>query len=211
MYLTVFGATGTVGRTVVDEALARGHRVTAAVRNPARTAQLPAAAEPAVADAEDPAQVAALARGRDAVVGATRPAAGHESRLGAAAHALLTGTAAGGSRLLLVGGAATLTVPDTGRLLLDDPRYLPADARAIAAACVDQLARCREHEGDWSYLSPPAQLDDGPRTGRYRIGADELVVDADGASRISAADLAVALLDEAERPAHRRRRFTVGY
>ncbi|BCJ36267.1 3-beta hydroxysteroid dehydrogenase [Actinocatenispora thailandica] len=211
MYLTVFGATGTVGSAVLDEALARGHRVTAAVRNPARTAELPAGAEPAVADAADAAQVATLARDRDAVIGATRPPDGHESRLGRMASALLTGTSAGGSRLLLVGGAATLTVPDTGRRLIDDPRYLPAAARAIAAACVDQLARCREHDGDWTYLSPPAQLDDGPRTGRYRVGRDELVVDEAGESRISVADLAVALVDELERPAHRRCRFTVGY
>ena len=76
----------------------------------------------------------------------------------------------------------------------------------------DQLAVCREpSDVDWAYLSPPVLLEPGPRTGHYRLGADDLVADASGVSRISNADLAVALLDEAERPKHHRTRFTVGY
>ncbi|MGW6121297.1 NAD(P)-dependent oxidoreductase [Nocardia sp. NPDC055165] len=81
----------------------------------------------------------------------------------------------------------------------------PAELAAIAQACADQLAACRsDAAADWTFLSPPADLIPGERTGDYRVGADELLVDADGVSAISMEDFAVALLDEAERPAHRR-------
>jgi putative NADH-flavin reductase len=147
------------------------------------------------------------------VVGATRPSPGREDELVTTAEALLAGLARTGVRLLLVGGAGSLTVPGTGgTAAIDDPRHVPAAWRAIAQACTDQLAVCRaETEVDWAYLSPPALLEPGRRTGRYRLGADELLVDAGGRSAISMEDLAVALLDEAERPAHHRTRFTVAY
>lgn len=93
----------------------------------------------------------------------------------------------------------------------DAPDF-PAALLPIAHACAGQLAAYRaESEVDWAYLSPPALLEPGPRTGRYRLGADDLFVDESGTSRITNADLAVALLDEAERPKHHRVRFTVGY
>jgi putative NADH-flavin reductase len=88
----------------------------------------------------------------------------------------------------------------------------PAAWRPIALACNAQLDACRAEQGvDWAYLSPPALLEPGERTGRYRLGAGELLVDAAGRSAISMEDFAVALLDEAERPRHRRVRFTVAY
>ncbi len=208
MRITVFGAAGNVGRRVVAEALSRGHQVTAVVRDPARFAGPPATVRRG--DARDLADVAELSAGQDVVIGAVRPAPGSESDLVTAAKALLAGTAA---RLLLVGGAATLTVPGTGgRTVLDDSRYLSPDYRPIALACAGQLAACRAETGtDWAYLSPAASLEPGVRTGTYRLGKDELVVDAQGRSAISMEDLAVALLDEAENPRHHRTRFTVGY
>jgi putative NADH-flavin reductase len=85
--------------------------------------------------------------------------------------------------------------------------------RPIALACVEQLAVCRATDADvdWAYLSPAALLEPGERTGAYRKGTDELLVDGSGRSAISMEDLAVALLDEAERPAHHRTRFTVAW
>ena len=84
--------------------------------------------------------------------------------------------------------------------------------RDIALACVDQLAACRSDTvADWTYLSPSALLESGERTGTYRLGTDELIVDAQGNSTISMEDLAVVLLDGAERPRHSRTRFTAGY
>lgn len=164
-----------------------------------------------VGDAANPDHVAEFARGRDVVIGATRPAPGSEPDLVKSTLGLLAGTTRAGVRLLLVGGAATLTVPGTDAMVLDGPDF-PAGMRPIANACAQQHAVCRtDSVADWTYVSPPALLEPGPRTGRYRLGADELLVDADGNSAISTADFAVALLDEVERPAHRRTRFTVGY
>jgi len=197
MRITVFGATGAVGREVVAEARARGHEVRPASRSTG-------------VDATDPAHVTRLAAGQDLVISATRPQPGHEPQLVAVARALFAGLRDTETRLLLVGGAATLRTPD-GVLVQEAPDF-PASLVPIANACAEQLAVCRgESDVDWAYLSPPALLEPGPRTGRYRLGADDLIADESGTSRITNADLAVALLDEAERPKHHRTRFTVGY
>ncbi|WP_043632498.1 NAD(P)-dependent oxidoreductase [Nonomuraea candida] len=165
-----------------------------------------------VGDAADPGDVARLSAGQDLVISATRPAPGHEDDLVTTARALLAGVAESGVRLLLVGGAAGLTVPGTGGLTVVETPDFPPSWRPIALACNAQLDVCRaERAADWTYVSPPALIEPGERTGRYRIGADELLVDAAGRSAISMEDFAVALLDEAERPRHRRVRFTVAY
>lgn len=212
MRITVFGAAGSVGSRVVAEALSRGHEVTAIMRDPARFHELPTAAKARPGDAANVEDVAELSAGQDVVISATRPAPGSEGELAATARALLAGLARTGVRLLIVGGAGGLTVPGGGgKTVMDDPDF-PADWRAIALACNDQLEACRaETTVDWAYLSPPALLEPGARTGVYRLGADELLVDAEGNSKISMEDLAVALLDEAERPKHHRTRFTVAY
>ncbi|MGK5636902.1 NAD(P)-dependent oxidoreductase [Streptomyces sp. URMC 126] len=213
MRITVFGAAGNAGSTVVAEALSRGHQVTAVVRDPARFDRLPAAAGHRTGDAADPADVARLAAGQDVVVSAVRPAPGRERDLVTATASLLAGVAGTGARLLVVGGAGSLTVPGGGRTVLDDPAWVPDAWRPIAQASTDQFALVRAAGPDveWTYVSPPALLENGERTGRYRLGADELLVDADGGSAISYQDFAIALLDEAERPKHRRARFTVAY
>ncbi|MFI9202249.1 NAD(P)-dependent oxidoreductase [Streptomyces sp. NPDC053048] len=212
MRITVFGAAGNVGSRVVTEALSRGHEVTAVVRDAARGRGLPAAATVRVGDASSTADIAALSTGQDLVISATRPAPGSEQDLVTTTRALLDGLARTGVRLLLVGGAGPLTVPGTGGLVLDDPALVPPAWRPIALACTEQLAACRAADGvDWTYLSPSALLEPGTRTGSYRLGTDELLVDAHGTSAISMEDLAVALLDEAERPRHHGQRFTVGY
>ncbi|MFD9691574.1 NAD(P)-dependent oxidoreductase [Kitasatospora sp. NPDC059146] len=212
MRITVFGATGNVGRRVVTEALARGHEVTAVVRDPAKPHGLPATVTLAVGDAGEPADVARIVAGQDLAVTATRPAPGREHELAATTRGLLAGLAGTGVRLLAVGGAGSLTVPGTdGTILVESPGF-PAEIRPIALACGEQLELYRaDGEVDWTYLSPAALLEPGVRTGRFRLGRDELLVDADGNSAISMEDLAVALLDEAERPVHRRARFTAAY
>ncbi|MEU5646515.1 NAD(P)-dependent oxidoreductase [Streptomyces milbemycinicus] len=210
MRITVFGAAGSVGSRVVAEALSRGHEVTAVVRNPDRLADPPIGATARVGDAADVEDVVRLSTGQDLVITATRPAPGSEDELVTATKALLAGVASSGVRLLVVGGAATLTVPGTGGALVVDAPDFPAAWRGIALACAEQLEVCRaESEADWAYLSPAALLEPGERTGTYRLGTDELLVGADGTSRISMEDLAVALLDEAEHPRHHRTRFTV--
>ncbi|WP_182907630.1 NAD(P)-dependent oxidoreductase [Microbispora sp. H13382] len=218
MRITVFGATGNVGRRVVAEAVSRRHEVTAVARTAVRLAGLPDRVHGGVhggvhvraGDATDVDDVVASIAGQDLVITATCPAPGQEGELVAAATTLLAACAKTGVRLLLVGGAGSLTVEGGGRLM-DRPGY-PSFLLPIASACVAQLAACRaDTTADWAYLSPADLLVPGARTGRYRVGADELLVDADGESRISMEDLAVALLDEAERPRHHRTRFTVAY
>ncbi|NSC21252.1 NAD-dependent epimerase/dehydratase family protein [Streptomyces albus subsp. chlorinus] len=216
MRIVVFGAAGNVGSRVVNEALARGHEVTAVVRDPVRFPALHPRAAHRVGDAADAGDVAALSDGQDVVVGATRPAPGNEEDLVLAARGLLTGLGVTGVRLLLVGGAGSLSVPGTGGRVRvsDDPRHVPDQWRPIARACERQYALVLRHAPaglDWVYAAPPARLEPGTRTGRYRLGTDELLVDDAGRSAISMEDFAVALLDEAERPGHHRRRFTVAY
>lgn len=213
MNITVFGAAGNVGRRVATEALARGHEVTAVVRDPARASGMPTAARLRTGDAADPRTVATLAAGQDLVISATRPAPGREPELAAVTRALLTGLHATGVRLLLVGGAAGLTIPGSGGTMVVDTPDFPSFLRPIALACNEQLDACRTtaHDVDWAYLSPPSLLEPCERTGRFRLGTDELIVDARGVSALSMEDLAVALLDEAERPKHHRARFTAAY
>ncbi len=212
MRIIVFGASGAVGSRVVDEAVGRGHSVTAVSRDAARLRELSSRVEIRSGDAAKPDHVAELSAGHDAAISATRPAPGREEELAAVAEALLAGLARTGVRLLVVGGAAGLRVPG-GTMLLDTPDF-PPDLRPIALACNQQLDVFQAATAgpvDWAYLSPPALLEPGVRTGRYRVGAHDLLIDAEGNSHISMEDFAVALLDEAERPGHHRTRFTVGY
>ncbi|MFE9577994.1 NAD(P)-dependent oxidoreductase [Nocardia sp. NPDC006044] len=211
MRITVFGAAGDVGSRVVAEALGRGHEVVAVIRDPARAAAVPAGAVVRIGDAADLDDVVTLTAGQDLAITATRPPSGQEHELPALTSVLLKALAHNGVRLLIVGGAATLLVPDADGATLHETPDFPAELRPIAQACADQLALCRaETVTDWTYLSPPAELVPGERTGTYRRGVDELLIRADGSSGISMEDFAVALLDEAEHPVHRRTRFTVG-
>lgn len=207
MRIIIFGAAGSVGSRTAVEALSRGHEVTAVVRG--RDRELPQGVTVKIGDAADPAQVAELTQGHDAAVSAVRASSGREHEQVEATDALLKGVAKSSVRLLIVGGAATLRVPDSGSQVLDDPRYISEEWRAVAEASAAQHRRCmEEQEADWTYLSPPAMLVPGVRTGKYRSGTDELLVDTEGVSRISVEDLAVAILDELEVPKHRRARFT---
>ncbi|WP_067894884.1 NAD(P)-dependent oxidoreductase [Nocardia vaccinii] len=212
MRITVFGASGAVGSRVVAEAVDRGHTVTAVSRDAARLRELASRIEIRSGDAANPDQVAELSADRDVVISATRPGPGREEELAAVAVALLTGLARTEVRLLVVGGAAGLRVPG-GAMLIDTPDF-PSDLRPIAFACNQQLDVFQAATAgpvDWAYVSPPTLLEPGVRTGCYRVGAHDLLVDAEGNSFISMEDFAVALLDEAERPKHHRTRFTVGY
>ncbi|MCX5192424.1 NAD(P)H-binding protein [Streptomyces sp. NBC_00249] len=208
MRIAVVGAAGMAGSRIITEALRRGHGVTAVFRG-ARPQSLPADVTAVRGDATDVDRMTGLFSAADAVVGATRPAPGSESTVTTTTRALLDAAAAAGSRALFIGGSGPLHSP-SGGLVLDDPRYVPPAWRAIAASSVAQLDVCRAHTADWSYLSPPALLEPGTRTGTYRRGTTTLLVAADGSSRISAEDLATAAVDELENPGGERH-FTVAY
>ncbi|RPE77205.1 NAD(P)-dependent oxidoreductase [Vulcaniibacterium tengchongense] len=213
MHVALIGATGFIGSAVLEEALARGHRVTAIARSAGRLAARPGLRTSA-ADATDPAAVAEAVRGADAVISAFTgdrrgpDLAGEVARGNAA---ILEGAKrAGVSRLLVVGGAGSLEVAP-GRLLVEEDVF-PAEYKVEARAMAGVLQRLRAETGlDWTFLSPAAEIFPGERTGRFRLGGDRLLADAEGRSRISVQDYAVAMIDELERPAHSRRRFSVAY
>ena len=207
MKIAIIGASGFVGSRILSEALNRGHDVTAIVTDPGK---LPAAPKlrTVKGNATDPASLAPLLGGHDLVISAFNPG---KDENGAGPRLIVDATKrAGIARLLVVGGAGTLEVAP-GRRVIDQPDF-PAQWKAGAlktAAFLDLLRG--EAELDWVFLSPAAMLTPGERTGRYRVGGDQLLTDEAGESRISLEDYAVAMLDEAERPQHHRARFSVAY
>ncbi|MER6028532.1 NAD(P)H-binding protein [Streptomyces sp. NPDC001851] len=202
MTIAVFGATGMVGGRVAGEARARGHRVLALSRKPPLSDDPDMT--PVAVDAGDPDAVreALTGSGADAVVLTVRTFPADREFLVGATRAVLDTAARLGVRVLVVGGAGALRSPGDRELLVaENPAYVPDEYRAVARAGVAQLHLCQAHPAaDWVYLSPPAVLEPGTRTGRYRRGTDTLLIGADGRSWISAEDLAVAVLDELERP-----------
>lgn len=221
MRLTVLGATGMTGSAITAEALDRGHRVTAASRRP-RAAAASDRLVPHALDVADTTAVDQVLEGADAVVLAIRLAPGSESHLVPLTDGVLSAAARSGTRVLIVGGAAPLRSPhDPDLLLIDDPEHVPEEFRALARASLDQFrlfqAQVDDHiaahgktQYGWVYLSPPAVLVPGERSGRYRRGTDTLLTHEDGTSRITAADLAVAVLDELEDPGPDRHMTVIG-
>jgi putative NADH-flavin reductase len=217
MKIALIGATGFVGTAVLAELLQRGHQVTALVRDTTKLAPQPGASLSAVAtDAFDAEAVAAAVRGHDAVVSAFNPGwneAGLYDKFLRGSAAIERGVEAGGvKRLLVVGGAGSLFVAP-GVQLVDTPSFtdhVPANIVPGAQAARDALTTLRNNTTlDWTFLSPPAMLAPGERTGHYRVGGEDLLMDGDKPAGISVADLAVAIADEVERPRHVRARFTV--
>ncbi|MGC0419316.1 putative NADH-flavin reductase [Embleya sp. AB8] len=170
-------------------------------------------------DVTDPGSVASIAAGHDAVVSAIGgdyvDGAAHAALVAAAAAALTEGLRSLGAEapalgLFVVGGAGSLRLADGSRAW--DGEGLPELAIQVMWGQGAALDHYRTVDDvTWTYLSPAADIGPGERTGAYRTGLDDLVVDADGVSRISVADYAVAMLDEIENPKHRGKRFTVAY
>ncbi|MFG1842416.1 NAD(P)-dependent oxidoreductase [Micromonospora sp. NPDC049175] len=219
--IAIFGAGGRAGRAITAEARARGHRVTAVVRNPGTISDIGTDGVAVVrGDVTDPHSTYTISEGHDAVVSAVSPASGPEAlaALGQlddrffvkAVDALLHGmTEAGVPRLVLIGLFANLR-DEQGRLILDDPAAFPGHLRPFALSHTAGLDRLRAADTpvDWLMLTPPAMLDAaGPRLGRYHLGGDR--VPPSGSTTLSYADLAVAVLDEIETPRHHRTRVSV--
>jgi putative NADH-flavin reductase len=203
MKIALVGATGNVGTRIVAEALDRGHAVTAIARNPAALTPRDGLTV-AVGDAQDPATLAPLLAGHDAVVSALR-------FIGSDPAALFDAVRRSGvRRYLVVGGAGSLNTGQGG-LVIDAPGF-PAFALEESREGRDFLTALRTVDDlDWTMLSPSALFVAGERTGHFRLGQDTLLTAADGKSSISYEDYAIALLDEIETPRHIRARFTVGY
>ncbi len=214
MKIVVFGASGAIGRAITAELLERGHSVTAASRRGAPVEGL--VVQAVTGDASDPVSVARLAAGQDAVVSATGPRRGNgedpEDSLLGAARGLAEGLRrAGVRRLVVVGGAGSLEVAP-GQRLVDSPDFPSAwKSTALAhARTLDEVYRGID-DLDWTYVSPAGVIGPGERTGEFRVGGDQLLVDDSGESRISIPDYAIAFADELEDGEAFRRRITVAY
>jgi putative NADH-flavin reductase len=213
MKIALIGATGFVGSAILKEALDRGHEVTAIARHPERL-QPHAKLHSQKGDVYNADDVARLVASHDAVISAFNPGWGNPDMYNLqvkGTQAIISGgKKAGIKRLLFVGGAGSLEVKP-GVQSVDTPEF-PKEWRQGALATREAMNLLRKEPSlDWSFLSPSADLSSGQRTGTFRLGKDQLLVDANGQSRISTQDYAIAMVDKAERPAHVRQRFTVGY
>jgi putative NADH-flavin reductase len=211
--IALLGATGFVGSAILKEALDRGHEVTAIVRNPG-TLTPHEKLRPMKGDVYNEAEIVRLVAGSDAVISAFNPGWSNPdiySQQVKGARSILNGVKNSGvKRLLFVGGAGSLEVTP-GVQSVDMPGF-PAEYMQGALATRETLNMLRKETGlEWSFLSPSADLFPGPRTGIFRLGTDQLLTNAQGESRISVEDYAMAMIDEVEKPQHIRRRFTVGY
>jgi len=202
MTIALIGASGNAGSRILKELSDRGHHVTALARHPDRIPKLPNVTA-RQADVFERDALAALLKGHEAVISAVHFTASDPDLLIAAVKA------SGVARYLVVGGAGSLEVAP-GVRVIDAPDFPAAyrDEALKGAAFLDLLRQ--EPDLDWTFLSPSALFVAGQRTGRFRLGGDQLLVSGQGSS-ISFEDFAVALVDEIEAPAHRRQRFTVGY
>lgn len=209
MKVVLYGAGGRAGSRILKELVGRGHQVVAVARDAAGAIAQPGVSS-AVDDLSDASHTAEVIKGADAVVSAYAPPQGDTDQLVAVTGRMIQAVAQTGvPRFVMVGGAGTLevapgvTLTDSGKL---PPEWLP-----IAKSHGSAFQLLRSSSIGWTYLCPAAFFDPGERTGHFRIGGDNLIVDPQGNSRISMEDYAIALADELEKPQHIRARFSVGY
>lgn len=201
--IAIIGATGRAGSQLLEEALRRGHQVTAIARDPSRL-QGRAGVTPVALDVTQGDGLVQALSGHDVVLSAAHFATVAPQQI------IEPVKRAGVKRLLVVGGAGSLLLP-SGQRVIDSPDFPEAYKAEASAGSVFLDTLRQEHTLDWTFLSPSAEFVEGERTGRYTVGKDHLLIGADGKSWITFADYAIALLDEVETPAHSKQRFTVGY
>ncbi|MCD2421445.1 NAD(P)H-binding protein [Niabella pedocola] len=216
MKMVIIGATGFVGSAILKEAVRRGYTVTALARNTSAIAEAGNGVKAIDVDVTNEAALADAIKGNDVVISAfnagwTNPNL-YNDYLAGARHIEAAVEKSGVKRLIIIGGAGSLEID--GRQLVDGPDF-PTAYKAGAMGARDYLTHLKTTEQlDWSFFSPAIEMNPGintGRTGRYRLGTDSPVFDAEGRSSLSVEDLAVAILDEAAQPAHIRKRFTAGY
>ena len=219
--ILVFGATGGVGTHIVDEALARGHRVTAVSRDPSSIATQHDNLDVAQGDLLDPSSIDRLLPGQDVVVSSVRGVVGDKADPANALQLLsarnivaaLQRLGPGAPQFIHVGGAGSLEVEPGVLYAQKLPKIMLP--KALESEIIGQIWTLDFLRGiddvRWTYATPPKNLTNGERTGSYRIGGDVMLEDARGRSRVSRADFAVAVIDEAERGAHVNARFSVAY
>lgn len=213
--VTLIGASGFVGTAILNELLNRGHKVTAIVRNPQKINIKNDNLKVVKANVSDTEVVTEVCRGKDAVISAYNPGWTnpdiYEETLRNYPLILESVKRSGVNRLLCVGGAGTLfcapglRVVDSGAI----PEAIMGGVKSLGEFYLNTLMN--EHDIDWVFFSPAGTLEPGERTGKFRLGKDDLIVDTDGNSHISVEDYAMAMVNELEVPAHHFERFTIGY
>lgn len=213
--IILIGASGFIGSAILNEALSRGHQVKAVVRHPEKVTVKNDKLEVIAGDVKNTATLTGIIKGADAVISAYNPGwsnpdiyndtlSGYKAIIEAVKNAGVT-------RLLVVGGAGSLfvkpgvTVIDTGVL----PEAILPGVKGLAEVYYNQLKP--ETSLDWAFFSPAGNIAPGQRTTNYKLGKDDLIVDAKGESNISVEDYAAAMINELETPAHHKTRFTIGY
>lgn len=213
--VVLIGASGFVGTALLNELLTRGNKVTAIVRNPKNITVKNNSLSVVKADVSDVNAIIEVCKGKDAVISAYNPGWSntniYEEITKNYPLILKAVKQSGVKRLLCVGGAGTLfcapgvRVIDSGAI----PDKIMGGVKALGEFYLNTL--CKEKEIDWVFFSPAGTLEAGKRTGKFRLGKDDLIIDKDGNSHISVEDYAIAMVDELEQPKHHQERFTIGY
>lgn len=213
--VVLIGASGFVGTAILNELLNRGHKVTAIVRDPAKVTASNPNLKVIQADVTDTDVLIEASKGKDTVISAYNPGWKnpniYEETLKNYPLIVDSVKKAGVERLLIVGGAGTLFYAP-GKMVMDAddvPAKLLPGIKSLGEFYLNTLRK--ENDIDWIFLSPAANMTLGERTGKFRIGKDDLVVDVNGDSNISVEDYAMAMVDELEQKHHHKERFTIGY
>lgn len=213
--VVLIGVSGFVGTAILNELLSRGHKVTAVVRNPKKINVTNSNLEIVKTDVSDTNVMVEICKGKDAIISAYNPGWAnpdiYEETLRNYPLILDAAKRSGAKRLLCVGGAGTLfcapglRVVDSGAI----PDAIMGGVKSLGEFYLNTLMN--EKAIDWIFFSPAGTLEPGKRTGKFRLGKDDLIVDENGISHISVEDYAVAMVDELENPKHHYERFTIGY
>lgn len=213
--VVLIGASGFVGTAILNELLNRGHKVTAIVRDAKKMTVSNPNLTIVEANVTDTDALKEAGKGKDAVISAYNPGWKdphiYEDTLKNYPLIVESAKQAGVKRLLIVGGAGTLFYAP-GKMVMDAddvPAQLLPGIKSLGEFYLNTLRK--EKDIDWIFLSPAANMTPGKRTAKFRIGKDDLVVDANGDSNISVEDFAVAMVDELEQEKHHKERFTIGY
>lgn len=213
--VVLIGASGFVGNAILNELLSRGHKVTAVVRNPEKINVSNSNLGIVKADIADTNAMVGICKGKEAIISAYNPGWTnpdiYEETLRNYPLILEAAKRSGAKRLLCVGGAGTLfcapglRVVDSGAI----PDAIMGGVKSLGEFYLNTLMN--EKDIDWIFFSPAGTLESGKRTGKFRLGKDDLIIDENGISHISVEDYAVAMVDELENPKHHCERFTIGY
>jgi putative NADH-flavin reductase len=213
--IIVYGGSGNIGSCIVAEAVARGHQVTIVDRNP-KDGSAPAGVKLIKGDVFDTSDVAKNIAGQDVVVTsvAVRPTPTRDFYVRLVKSVVDAQRSLKGAkpRYLIVGGASSLEIAPGKRLVDTLPPTLPEGVKNEILSMVDALDYLRTvRDTSWTFFSPAQNISAGTRTGKFRVGGEQLIKDQNGESRISYEDYAVAMMDEIEKPHYKNKRFTVGY